>query len=92
MLDRTKASILFYLINHYNPIVHNITKFKHDCPRSTLPDNYIYLLCKYKFCHLDFYIDAGTMFIILFYNLFVYKQLLNLPYDILNQLIIREIS
>ena len=32
-----------------------ITRFKLNCPRSTLTDNYKYLL--YKFSHLDLYSD-----------------------------------
>ena len=38
-----------------------ITKFKLNCPRSTLAGNYKYLLYKYKFSHLDFDLDIGNI-------------------------------
>ena len=75
---------------YYNHVVQNIIKFKLGCPRSTLAENYKYLLYKYKFSHLDFYTDIGNILCNIFVNyvqsdnLFVYKQPLNSPYAILN--------
>ena len=60
-LDRRLARFLFSLINHDNTVVEYITKFKLSCPRSTLAENYKYLLYKYKFSHLDFYSDIGNI-------------------------------
>ena len=45
-LDRRIAKFSF---NYDNHVVQNITKFKLGCPRSTLTENYKYLLYKYKF-------------------------------------------
>ena len=45
-LDRRMAKFLINLINHDNPAVQNINRFKHGCHRSTLADNYKYLLYK----------------------------------------------
>ena len=59
-LDRRLAKCLLSLINHdnYELCVRNITRFKLDCPRSTLVEKY--LLYRYKFSRLDFYSDIGN--------------------------------
>ena len=60
-LNRRLAKFLLSLINHDNLVVRNITRFKFDYPISTSAENYKYLLYKYKFFHLDFYLDIGNI-------------------------------
>ena len=55
------AEFLFNLSNHNNHVVQNKTKFKLGCPRSTLAENWNYILYKYKFSHFNFYTDKGNI-------------------------------
>ena len=60
-LDWRLVRFLFGLINHDNRDVKHKTKFKLSCMHAILAENYKYILYRYKFSLLDFYLDIGNI-------------------------------
>ena len=48
-------------LNHYNNICKSIALSKPYCVKPTLKSNYIYMSCKYRMSHDDWYTDLSQL-------------------------------